>query len=381
MMISKPLHICLDISAALSQVAGIGRYERELAVALHTMNDGPELVLFNNRQVVNSLPMALKGIPRIKIPWSNRMWRAWLLAGFGLPRAWSKAIGQCDVFHGADSLIPPTTVPTVLTIHDLTTTLYPQHHTRLHRLYARYSLPRMAHAATAIITDSAATRQDAIDHLHANPGKVHVINLGVDHQRFHPRPHAEAQQQVQKSFGVKLPYILTVGTLEPRKNLEMFLRAYAELPANRPQAVIVGARGWGDSSLLNVVQQLGLQESVHFTGLVDDAQLPLLYAGAECLVYPSLYEGFGLPILEAMACGTPVIASNVSSMPEVSGGAAILFNPADRLSLKQAMLDVLSDEGQRAWLRSAGLLRADEFTWARTARQTLELYRNVSTVR
>ncbi|HEY3290294.1 MAG TPA: glycosyltransferase family 1 protein [Anaerolineae bacterium] len=380
-MSPKPLRVCLDVSAALSQVAGIGRYERELAVALHSLSDGPELVLFNNKQEVNSLPMALKGVPRIKIPWSNRTWRAWLLAGFGLPRAWSKAIGTCDVFHGTDSLIPPTKVPTVLTIHDLTTTLFPQHHTRLHRLYARYSLPRMAQAATAVITDSAAVRQDVIIHLHIQPEKVHVIHLGVDHQRFHPRPHAEAQQMVVQSLGVKLPYILTVGTLEPRKNLEMFLRAYAELPADRPQAVIVGARGWGESSLLNVIQQLGLQESVHFTGFVDDALLPVLYAGAECLVYPSLYEGFGLPILEAMACGTPVIASNVSSMPEVGGAAARLFNPTEQSSLKQAILEVLSDEGQRAWMRTAGLLRADEFTWARTARQTLELYRIVAAAR
>ena len=376
-MSTQPLRICLDISAGLAQGAGIGRYARELAIALDELQGGPDLTLFHNRQPLDKLPASLSRLSRVVIPLNNKLWRALVLTGARLPEMWGNAIAHCDLFHGTDSLVPRIKLPTVLTIHDLSTTLYPQHHTLLHRMYARVSLPGMARDAAAVITDSVATRLDLIEHLHLPPDKVHVIYLGVDHGLFYPRNHVHAQQEVLQSLNIKPPYILAVGTLEPRKNLASFLRAYASLPADRPHAVLVGARGWGESPLFNLVKELGLEESVHFTGYVADTMLPTLYSGAEFFVYPSIYEGFGLPILEAMACGAPVITSNVSSMPEVTGDAGLLVDPMSIDSIKLAMQELLVNNDLKTTLRTAGPLRAAQFTWERTARQTIEVYQGI----
>ena len=170
-----------------------------------------------------------------------------------------------------------------------------------------------------------------------------------------------------------------MGTLEPRKNLTTLLQAFARLrragqvdPALR--LVLAGARGWLDEPIFRTVRSFGLDEAVHFPGFIDDDDLPDLYRGAAAFVFPSLYEGFGLPVLEAMACGAPVVTSNTSSMPEVAGGAAMLVDPRDVDGLAAAIARVLRDEGLRARLRAAGLARARQFSWETAARQVLDAY-------
>lgn len=369
------MRICLDVSAALAQSAGIGRYARELALALHRTGE-VELSLFHNRQPVAQLPAALAALPRSQAPLSNRAWRFYLLGGLPLLPDWRTAIDGSELFHGADAVTPRLSIPTVITIHDLTTHLFPQYHTRLNRLYLRWALPIMARRADAIIADSYATQRDIVAQLGVSPGKITVVHLGVDGAVFAPQSSAAVDNTLAQ-LGVRPPYLLAVGTLEPRKNLATLLRAYATLPASAPPLVLVGGQGWGDNPLSAAIEDLGLHGRVHMTGYVHDACLPALYSGAEVFIYPSLYEGFGLPVLEAMSCGAPVITSNVSSLPEVAGDAAILVDPHDVGKLAAAIQTLLAATGQRQKLRDAGLVRARAFSWMRCANDTVNVYRAV----
>ena len=180
-------------------------------------------------------------------------------------------------------------------------------------------------------------------------------------------------------YGLPARYLLAVGTLEPRKNLTTLVRAFARL-RDRSEIdravglVLAGARGWLDDPIFRTVQSLGLEDAVRFPGFIDDDDLPAVYQGAELVVFPSLYEGFGLPLLEAMACGAPVVASNTSALPEVAGGAAILVDPLDVDGMARAVAGVLGDEALRGRLREDGVARASEFSWETAARRTLDAY-------
>lgn len=368
------MHVCLDISAGLGQGAGIGRYTLQLALALHQLPDGPELCLFHNRQSLDRLPPVLAHLPRSQAPLGNKAWRFYLLSGLPLPPRWRTTIEDSDLFHGADALTPRLHLPTVITIHDLTTLLFPQFHTRLNRTYQRWALPVMARRADAIIAVSHATKQDIVRLLNVPPGKITVVHSGVDTVRFSPRTDAGTLSALAQ-LGIQPPYLLAVGTLEPRKNLATLLQAYARLPSSAPTLVLAGGMGWGDNPLSALIERLNLKGRVHLPGYVPDDLLPGLYSNAELYIYPSLYEGFGLPVLEAMACGAPVITSNVSSLPEVAGDAAVLIDPMDVDQLAAALERLLSTSVERAVLREAGLMRARTFTWEQCAYGTLAVYR------
>jgi len=244
-------------------------------------------------------------------------------------------------------------------------------------LIYRVWLPLAIRGAAAVITDSERSREDILTHLSVKPGRVVSIPLAAD-RRFRPLPAAEIAP-VLHEYGVGQPYILYVGALESRKNLPRLLAAYARLRewSEQWRLVIVGARKWKFSPIFDTVQALGLEPHVHFTGYVADEHLPALYAGADLFAFPSLYEGFGLPVLEAMACGTPVVTSNTSSLPEVAGDAAILVDPTDVEQIANAMWLVLSQPDVAAALREKGLARAAQFTWERTARETIAVYERV----
>jgi glycosyltransferase involved in cell wall biosynthesis len=207
--------------------------------------------------------------------------------------------------------------------------------------------------------------------------RIIVIPLAAD-QRFRPISQAEAKPILRKS-GVTGPYIFYIGALESRKNLPRLLEAYAKLRqwSTRWKLVIAGARGVKFLPVVDMVQRLQLEAHVQFTGYIADKNLPALYAGADLFTFPSLYEGYGLPVLEAMACGTPVVTSNVSSLPEVAGDAAILVDPYKVEEITAAMRQVLEDEVLAAELRAKGLARAQSFSWERTARETIAVYEKV----
>jgi len=378
------MRVCLDISSALAQGAGVGRTTRELAAALHALPDGPDLVLLHNRAAGLSLermPPALHPLPRLEVPLGNKAWRLALLAARRPLRAWGLDQLHYDVFHGLDSIAPPLTQPIVLTLYDLTTLLFPQHHTLLNRLYSRLALPLMVRRASAVIAISESTARDAIRLLGVPAERLHVVWIGVDHTRFTPRDPAVARQRVREALNIEPPYILSVGTLEPRKNLSTLLAAYATLERSAPRLVLAGARGWHAQALAAQVQAPALRDRVVLPGYVPDDLLPDMYAGAECFVYPSLYEGFGLPPLEALACGTPVITSTTSSLPEVVGDAALLVEPTRPDELAAALRRILEDEHLRDDLRRRGPLRAARFSWERCARETMHVYRRVCAAR
>jgi glycosyltransferase involved in cell wall biosynthesis len=268
-------------------------------------------------------------------------------------------------------------VPTVLTVHDLIFRHLPQHHKPLNRWYLNATMPLYCRRANHIIAISEATRQDLMAAYDVPPGEITVIPEAAD-PSFRPQ-HPETISAVRAHYHLPERYLLFVGTIEPRKNLGCLLTAFEALQAAglTEGLVIVGRRGWLTEAFFAQLERSPARDAVIFPGYVPDPDLPPIYAGAQALVFPSLYEGFGLPVLEAMACGTPVIASRTSSIPEVGGDAARYFDPQDADELLAQVRGVLSDPALAADLRERGLAQADRFSWARTAAQTQSVYNAV----
>jgi glycosyltransferase involved in cell wall biosynthesis len=263
--------------------------------------------------------------------------------------------------------------PFVVTVHDLSYHRYPEAFRTANRGYLTLFGQQSVRRARRVIAVSQSTKDDLVKHYGLSPARVDVVYHGVD-KAFRPLPPAEVA-----AFGTRqgLPerFLLFVGTLEPRKNVARLVEAYARLPQTCPPLVLVGGKGWFYEEILSRVEELGLASRVRLAGYVPAEDLPYWYNAAEVLVYPSLYEGFGLPPLEAMACGTPVISSTASSLPEVVGDAGLLVDPADVDGLTSAMERVLRDAGLREQMRTAGLHRAQRFNWQAAARQTVDSYR------
>jgi glycosyltransferase involved in cell wall biosynthesis len=301
-----------------------------------------------------------------------RKW--WLL---GLPSL--LRIYNVDVFHGTNYCVPVfAPCPTVVTIHDLS--LFTQSHT--HEVsnvkQGKRRMPIMARRARLIIAPSEWTRREIVEQLRVSPEKIRVIHEAA-REGMEPLPPHLCQGVLDK-YRIRRPYLLYVGTIEPRKNLLTLLRAYDELlrtTTRCPQLALCGGRGWLYDEVFKLVEDLKLQDQVRFTGYVDDSDLPALYSAAEAFVYPSFYEGFGLPPLEAMACGAPVITSDVSSLPEVVGKAGLTHAPNNARALTEAMAKLLGDETAREHFRREGLKQAAKFSWERAARETQSVYEEV----
>jgi glycosyltransferase involved in cell wall biosynthesis len=289
-----------------------------------------------------------------------------------------KRLAGVDVFHSSEVL--QCSVPgaaNVITIHDLTTLLFPEFHTPQVRALQDQKLRFTQTQADVVIAVSESTKRDLEQHLGLDPSRVHVVHNGVD-SSFHPLPAEDLVAALSPLGLAPQDYILNVGTIEPRKNLVRLLEAYARLwqtaPRTTPKLVVAGAKGWLYERVFDRVDALGLEDHVIFLGRVESQVLPALYNGARLFVYPSLYEGFGLPVLEAMACGAPTITSDGSSLPEVAGDAAVLVDPHDVVQIAEAMGELLEDAGKCDRLRQAGPKRATQFTWEAAARQTLAIY-------
>jgi glycosyltransferase involved in cell wall biosynthesis len=289
-------------------------------------------------------------------------------------------LGRLDIFHSPDFVLPPVArAVKVLTIHDLSFLRVPECADPRLRWSLGLVVPRSVRRADFLLADSESTRRDLIELLGVPPDRVQVIYGGVD-TRFAPVEDSEALRRVRETYAGGRPFILAVGTLEPRKNYPTLIRAFAQArqAARLPHAlVIVGRKGWVYEPIFAAVDELSLHDHVLFPGFVPDEELPALYSAADMLVTPSFYEGFGLPALEAMACGTPVIVSDVSSLPEVVGDAGVRIDPRDEAGLAEAMVRVAQDSALRAALRGAGRERAREFTWEGAARELLVVYTRV----
>jgi glycosyltransferase involved in cell wall biosynthesis len=303
------------------------------------------------------------------------------------PRLWTHARLSWEmVTHSPDVLFVPAHVlplvhprRSVVTVHDLGYLHYPQAHTRWARTYLQWSTAYNARSATHVIADSEATKRDLIQHCGTTAEKITVVYPGCD-PSFAPVHDLAQLVAARERYGIATPYVIYVGTLQPRKNLTGLLDAFSNLVGEGRDLhlAIVGKKGWLYEPLFARVRELGLEERVHFAGYVPQADLPGLLSGARALVLPSLYEGFGFPVLEAMACGTPVVCSDVASLPEVAGDAAILVNPHDTAQLTQALRRVLVDDALRHDLAERGLRQAARFSWQECARQTLQILEMVT---
>lgn len=361
--------------------AGISRYIGGICAHLPTTPGGEEFLLYTNPQVREwpgvtgpRLKLSPTRLPTLS-PIMRILWEQTMLPALALRDG-------IDVLHCPLNVLPiACRVPVVLTIHDLTFIRYPD---RFHPAKQRYLATFTRYAARharRIVTDSGATRADVIEAFGISPGAVDVVYPGVDPD-FRPVDPADVGQASKlASFRARhnLPdkFILYLGTLEPRKNVDRLVRAFASLVRKGlPHSlVLAGGRGWDFEAIDRAVIEEGIENRVRFPGYVRRAEQPLWYSAADLFVYPSQYEGFGLPVLEALACGTPVVTSTASSLPEVVGAAGLTVNPDDERALADAIASVVTDRVLASALSRAGPEQASLFTWAAAAEGCVHAYR------
>jgi glycosyltransferase involved in cell wall biosynthesis len=286
-----------------------------------------------------------------------------------------------DVLHVQFTAPPFCPCPAVVSIHDLSFEHLPETFNRRSRAQLRLTVRHSARKATRILTLSEHTRNDIIETYGITPDKITAIPLAAP-AHFGPVANDKELQRVRHTYGIDGDYVLSVGSIQPRKNLVRLIKAYASLRGNQggnkfPKLVLVGKRAWLYDETLRALNDSGISESVVLTGYVPESDLPALYSGALCFVYPSFFEGFGLPPLEAMQCGTPVIVGNATSLPEVVGEAGLKVDPFDVSAIAWAMDQLIQSAELRQDLRAKGLARARLFDWKETARQTLAVYEQV----
>jgi glycosyltransferase involved in cell wall biosynthesis len=369
----RTLKVAWDNSLAGRDRAGTGVYAARLLEQFANRSDLRLEVLNGWRRNSSATGLISRGLGTI----ADLLW-----THAHLPRILRNM--RVDVLH-APAFVAPSRAPcpVVVTVHDITYLLYPSHFSRWWVTYMQMVMPPAMKSAAAIVCGSEHSKRDIAKTYNIPPHKVHVVPYGVDHQRFHPGVTLDCDWA--RSLGIRDGYLLHVGTLGYRKNIPTLLQAVAHLRTKGKwgsrQLVLAGSDSRsikGATEIFETIKKLDLGDSVVLTGHVPDEHVPGLYARASILVMPSLYEGFGFPVLESMAVGTPVLASDTSSLPEVAADAAILFPPHDEYALAKALEDVLESRFVAEELRRKGLKRAQEFSWQRTAEQTSAIYRTVT---
>jgi glycosyltransferase involved in cell wall biosynthesis len=296
------------------------------------------------------------------------------LAGIGFNRL----VPDAELFHATEHLLPPLRgVPTVLTVHDMIFKLFPEHQKRLNYWYLNATMPLYCRRASAIVTVSEASKRDIVAHYGLDPARVTVIHEAAAPEFVPSAPGA--LDQVRRRYGLPEQYLIHVGTIEPRKNLTRLVEALQRLRQTglAIPLVVVGSRGWLYDEFFRRLEQLELRNAVVFPGYVPSTDLPAIYSAATAAVVPSVYEGFGLPVLEAMACGTPVVSSHASSLPEIGGKAALYFDPYDVAAMSDAIAEVWGVAALRDEMRQKGLAQAAKFSWKRAAEETQALYESL----
>ncbi len=368
------MRIGIDISRiATANRTGTEHYTYELLAGMARLDRANSYTLY-----CNAIPAAL---PPLEPNFTLRP--------IPMPRLWTHTRLSAEVaLHPPDVVfIPAHVVPpgalfrntrVVVTIHDMGYIRFPAAHTRAQRLYLRLSTAWSTWAADRIIAISGATRADLVQLLRVPAHKISVIHHGVA-RRFQPVSDWSALLATLARYGLvgpdgqPIPYFFYVGTLQPRKNLIRLIDALAQVQG--PHLVIAGKTGWLAEGIQQHAEQLGIAKRVHFSGYVADTDLPALLSGALAFTLPSLYEGFGMPVLEAMACGAAVLASNTSAIPEVAGDAALLVDPLDTAAIANGLMLLAGNPQLRQELRERGLKRAAHFTWDRCTQETLEVLR------
>jgi glycosyltransferase involved in cell wall biosynthesis len=378
------VRIGIDYTSAVRQGGGIGRYTRNLIRSLADLDSDNEYRLFvaggwGEGDGLGAWParFAVRAVPlsdrALHILWQR----------LRLPVPVQAVTGRLDLFHSPDFVLPPTgSTPSVLTVHDLSFLRVPECFVPGFCEYLMDAVSRAVRRAEHILADSQSTCKDLVELMGVDRERVTVLYPGVE-ARFKPVRDPAILARIRRRYRLPDRFVLGLGTLQPRKNFSGLIRAFGQLlssgvagaEAADLRLVIAGGEGWMYEDTLLLADRLGFGDRVVFTGFVDDADLPVLYNLATLFAFPSWYEGFGLPVLEAMACGTPVISANNSSLPEVVGEAGLLVDAADADGLVGALARTLTDPELRARLVAAGLAQAKRFSWGASARQLLELYR------
>lgn len=365
------MRVCIDVSAAVHRRAGLGRYAQELIAALVDQRAHDYTAFYHQRGQAELLP-PIDRLPRLTTALNVRPWRLRTALAHFTGLSMDGLFPDIDVFHATEHLLPRLrSVRSVFTLHDLIFQFDPGSHKPLNTAFLKTMMPRFLRAADAIIAVSECSRRDAVRIYRLPPDKIRVIYEGVD-PRFRPITDLDSLSAIREKYRLPDRFLLHVGTIEPRKNLPLLFEVIRALDAT---LVVTGKTGWLTEPIFTRLDESGMRDRVRFTGFAPDDDLPALISAATALVMPSRYEGFGLPVLEAMACGTPVVASNTSSLPEVGGDAALYASPDEPAAWVEALRRVLSDEALRASLRDKGLRRAANFRWDIAAQQTAEVYR------
>ena len=376
------MKIGIDISLTIGEKAGVGYYTANLVEALAKIDKTNQYLLYPFFYYIYHADFKTAVAPHQKnfhlhhekIPKKiiDLLWHS------PVPKKW--ILGKVDILHSTTFCAPGDhSGKLIVTIHDISFVTLPECHTEANRQHCLNGTLDAVRYADCIISISNHGKQELVKYFHADPDKIVVTHLAAK-DIFAPCG-MEEQNRVIEKYGISRDFIFTVGSFEPRKNIGTLVRAYMNLPENvknQHPLVIAGGKGWLNSEVDTLIKSQA-SDRVRRIGYVDEKDLPALYSAAAVFVYPSLYEGFGLPVLEAMSCGVPVITSNTSSMPEISGDAALLFDPTDVRQLTTLLLEVMGNENLRKALSRKGTDRAGQFSWEKTARATLKIYEDLYT--
>lgn len=368
--------IGIDYTPAYEQGGGIGRLVRDLVGALTQLNSPHDYRLFVAGASDMGAPLADNFVwrpTRITPKWLARMWHR-----ARLPYPVENIVGDVDLYHATDFVLPPTRSRTksIVTVHDLSFVRVPDSASPSLREYLDAVVPRSVYQADFVIADSYATADD-IKQLYDVESEV--LWSGVD-ERFVLSSLDSSLMTIRNKYRIpEVLLVFTVGTVQPRKNYSRLIRAIKRLRDGGldVRLVIAGGKGWLEDEMYQTIKDTQMADYVHLLGFVDDDDLPALYQLADCVAFPSLYEGFGFPVLESMASRTPVVTSNVSSLPEVAGDAALMVDPYSIDEIAEAIGRILTDEALRDDLIAKGIEQASKFTWEKSAKQLLDIYDRV----
>lgn len=371
------MRIAIDATATSSQRAGQEGYTFNLIKGLVSVGNENNYFIFAKKEILDELNINKPNFRLIPCNIHSRpirlLWELFVLP-FHIKRY------RIGILHSPHYIIPLLNFgwKSVVTIHDMTFFLYPGVHTFSKKLFFRWMISYSIKKADMVICVSESTKRDMMKLLNAPNGKLITVPEAAD-DIYMPVNNLKSTEEIKQKYRITGKFILYVGVLEPRKNISALIKAFSQLldKGFNYQLVIAGKKGWDYNQIFEMVKNLKLEDKIIFTGYVPSEDLLFLYNAAKLFVYPSLYEGFGIPVLEAMCCGTPVITSNISSMPEVAGEGAILINPHSIEELRDAMIQCLSNKELSDELRKKGLERAKKFSWEKTARQTIRVFRNV----
>ncbi len=362
---------------------GIGQYQYNLLQTLFRIDqkNSYHLYAFNLRDNArysdlnfqtphNNVSMKAHNIPQ-------RLITAWWLA-VRYPYL-EKITEECDLYQISEICQQPTKKKTVAFIHDLTTIHFPKYHLAKNKLLYHFRFKNIKRYADAVLTNSEHTKEDIVTRLGIPAHKVHVTYFGT-HERFKPIKDKAALMKTQAKYNIQDPYICYIGTIEPRKNIKNLLKAFKKLKDTKHiphKLLLIGKDGWFFEEIYKAIGTLGLENDVIRTGFIPDEDIPSLLNGCDCFVYPSFYEGFGLPVLEALACGAPTVTSRVSSLPEVGGDAVKYIEPNDPSDIAEKILQFIGSKDERILYATRGIKRSKQFSWEKCAQQTLDVYKSL----